>query len=220
MIAATTAVTEAATTAVTEAATVTATVTATSDEQKIQPQTQTPPKIRPNTITYATVMDAHARRGDIDGANEVWEMMKDDYFNSGNTNAKPNLTTYNILIDAHAKAKRKTKRNTKTKTKSSSSSSSNNENGENGAENSGNESNSSSSSSSSLTNNDDVVDVDVDVVAKVEKILSEIHHAKDNGQLTEGPDKITYKSMIACLEKYEGTEDRVRALTKEASKLI
>jgi len=120
-------------------------------------------KIRPNTITYAAVMDAHARQGDIEGANEVWEMMKED-FNSGNTNAKPNLTTYNILIDAHAKS---------------------------GHEN---------------------------APSEVEKILSEINHRKDNGQLPEGPDKITYKSLIMCLEKYEGTEDRVRAFKMEASK--
>ena len=119
--------------------------------------------IRPNTITYAAVMDAHARQGDVDGANEVWEMMKED-FNNGNTSAKPNLTTYNILIDAHAKS---------------------------GHEN---------------------------APAEVEKILSEIHHRKDNGQLPEGPDKITYKSLIMCLEKYKGTEDRVRAFKMEASK--
>ena len=58
-------------------------------------------KIRPNVVTYAAVMDAHARRGDIEGTNLVFTMMKADY-SSGNTNAKPNLFTYNILLDAWA----------------------------------------------------------------------------------------------------------------------
>jgi pentatricopeptide repeat protein len=58
-------------------------------------------KIRPNVVTYAAVMDAYARRGDIEGTNMVFTMMKKDY-NSGNKNAKPNLFTYNILLDAWA----------------------------------------------------------------------------------------------------------------------
>ena len=45
--------------------------------------------VRPNTITYSSVLDAHARQGDVDGAYEVFKMMKDDY-QSGNKNAKPN----------------------------------------------------------------------------------------------------------------------------------
>ena len=56
--------------------------------------------IRPDTITYSSVLDAHARKGDVEGANEVWEMMKDD-FHSGNKKAKPNVRTYNILIHAY-----------------------------------------------------------------------------------------------------------------------
>ena len=58
-------------------------------------------KVRPNTITYNTVMDAFARKGDVDGANEVFRMMKDDYDSGrGNISAKPNVPSYNTLINS------------------------------------------------------------------------------------------------------------------------
>lgn len=59
--------------------------------------------IRPDTITYSTVMDAYARRGNVEGANQVFQTMKDD-FRSGNKRAKPNVRSYSILIDARAKS--------------------------------------------------------------------------------------------------------------------
>ena len=59
--------------------------------------------VRPNTITYAKVLDVHARRGDIKDATKVWEMMKMDY-DMGNANAKPNARTYTIIIDAWSKS--------------------------------------------------------------------------------------------------------------------
>lgn len=59
--------------------------------------------IRPDTITYSTVMDAYAKQGDIDGANKVFAMVKEDY-NSGNINSKPDIITYNTIIDAWSKS--------------------------------------------------------------------------------------------------------------------
>ena len=56
--------------------------------------------IKPDTITYNSVLDAYARHGDVVGANKVWEMMKDDSY----TAAKPNVRTYSILIDAWSKS--------------------------------------------------------------------------------------------------------------------
>jgi len=60
--------------------------------------------VRPNTITYNSVMDAYARQGDIDGAKKVFMMMKEDY-GSGNQNALQNLLTYNILLNAWANSR-------------------------------------------------------------------------------------------------------------------
>merc|ERR1712166_935479 len=51
---------------------------------------------RPNTITYNSIIDAHARQGDIDGANKVFTMM--------NNYATPNIQTYNILIHSWSKS--------------------------------------------------------------------------------------------------------------------
>ena len=59
--------------------------------------------IRPNTITYSSVLDAHARQGDVNGANKVFKMMEEDY-KSGNKKAKPNVQTRSILIDAWSKS--------------------------------------------------------------------------------------------------------------------
>jgi pentatricopeptide repeat protein len=55
--------------------------------------------IKPDTITYNSVLDAYARHGDVEGANKVWEMMKEDSYT-----AKPNVRTYSILIDAWSKS--------------------------------------------------------------------------------------------------------------------
>lgn len=55
--------------------------------------------VRPNKITYNSVIDAFARKQDAEGAKTVWKMMEEDY-KSGNTSAKPDLTTYNTLMNA------------------------------------------------------------------------------------------------------------------------
>ena len=55
--------------------------------------------IRPDTVTFNSVLNAYAKQGDIEGANEVWKIMKNEP-----TGAKSNVQTYNILIDAWAKS--------------------------------------------------------------------------------------------------------------------
>jgi len=57
----------------------------------------------PDTITYCSVMDTHARHGDIEGACNILEMMEND-FNSGNNDARPDMRTYNTLINAWSKS--------------------------------------------------------------------------------------------------------------------
>ena len=49
------------------------------------------------------MLDTHARQGDVKGATKVWEMMNEDH-RLGNTNIKPNVQTYNIIIDAWSKS--------------------------------------------------------------------------------------------------------------------
>uniref|UniRef100_A0A7S4APZ8 Pentacotripeptide-repeat region of PRORP domain-containing protein n=2 Tax=Pseudo-nitzschia australis TaxID=44445 RepID=A0A7S4APZ8_9STRA len=58
---------------------------------------------KPNAITYHSVLDAYSRRGDIDGANEIWKIMMDD-FHSGNGEARPERQTFSILIDTWSKS--------------------------------------------------------------------------------------------------------------------
>ena len=57
----------------------------------------------PSAITYSSVMDAYAAEGDINGATNILKMMKDAY-TSGNKAARPNLRTYNILINTISKS--------------------------------------------------------------------------------------------------------------------
>ncbi|OEU11916.1 hypothetical protein FRACYDRAFT_137581, partial [Fragilariopsis cylindrus CCMP1102] len=57
----------------------------------------------PSAITYSSVMDAYAAEGDINGATNILKLMKDAY-TSGNKAARPNLRTYNILINTISKS--------------------------------------------------------------------------------------------------------------------
>ena len=59
--------------------------------------------VRPDTITFNSVMNAYAKRGDIMGCNKVFDIMKKEY-RRGNINAKSDVRTCNILIDAWSKS--------------------------------------------------------------------------------------------------------------------
>lgn len=62
--------------------------------------------IRPNTITYAIVMDGYARRGDIHGCLEVFETMKKDYHENRNYSANPYMIRiYGTIMTAWSKSK-------------------------------------------------------------------------------------------------------------------
>jgi len=119
--------------------------------------------VTPSYITYAAVMDAYARQGDIEGTLSIWKLMEDDY-QSGNKSAKANAQAYSILIDAWSKS------------------------GKN------------------------------DAPVEMEKILKEMSQNFQTGELQEGPNVITYTSMIRCLKKFEGTEERVQELIVESRK--
>ena len=74
---------------------------------KYQEDPQTNYDIRPDIITYNTIMNINAQQGDIKGAVTVFNMMKKDYQSSGsrnNNNAKPNIASYTILINAWSKS--------------------------------------------------------------------------------------------------------------------
>ena len=58
---------------------------------------------RPDTIIYSTVINAWAKQGNALRAEAMLERMTNDY-KSGNQNAKPNLRTFNSLMDAWAKS--------------------------------------------------------------------------------------------------------------------
>ena len=52
--------------------------------------------------SHISILNAHARRGDVKGATKVLVMMKMDY-DLGNIHAKPDVQTYTILINAWSK---------------------------------------------------------------------------------------------------------------------
>ena len=63
-------------------------------------------EVGPDTITFNSVMDAYAEQGDIQGASDLNEIMK-NASKSGNRNAEPSLQTYSILIKAWGKSSKK-----------------------------------------------------------------------------------------------------------------
>ena len=57
-------------------------------------------------------------------------------------------------------------------------------------------------------------------INKAEMILKEMIDLYECGYLDEGPNKITYRTMIRCLQNAGGTKDRIEELKKllESSK--
>jgi len=149
---------------------------------------------RPNTFTYSIVMDAYASIGDVGGCYEVFNTMKHDYYKDGNKNAKPNLITYNTLIKAYSKARpgdlleqrrrEQQRRQQKVETRV-------HDDGD----------------------GDDAA-VILSIPVEIENILQEIKDRHRAGFLKEGPNKSTYRSMLVCLNKYPGTEDRVKQILR------
>mmetsp|Transcript_2044 Transcript_2044/g.4430 ORF Transcript_2044/g.4430 Transcript_2044/m.4430 type:complete len:141 (+) Transcript_2044:1-423(+) len=66
-------------------------------------ESNTKRNLRPDTIAYNSVLNAHVKHGDVEGAAEVFEMMKNDHY-SGNKNAKPNAITNSILMEVWSKS--------------------------------------------------------------------------------------------------------------------
>ena len=63
--------------------------------------------IHPDTVTYTTIMNIYAKLGNPDGASEILQLMKQDYnFGKGNKDAKPNIRTYNTLLNAWSSKKK------------------------------------------------------------------------------------------------------------------
>jgi len=166
-------------------------------------------EVKPDIITYNSILDAHVRQGDVSGAMNVLRMMSNKEedrtvhdTHNGNTNTNdntvirnsqtphPNVLTYNILIDGWSKSGEK--------------------------------------------------DAPIEVENLLREMLTKDHHhhhhhhhnnENDGGSINETgrgtqslsltPDDTTYALLIKCLEKYPGTEDRVQELkeivkTKEA----
>jgi len=62
------------------------------------------PNVRPNFVTYSTVMNAWARAGQPDRAAAVLRSMYDDYQQNGNESAKPDLQSFNTVLKAYTKS--------------------------------------------------------------------------------------------------------------------
>jgi pentatricopeptide repeat protein len=61
---------------------------------------------RPNVISYNTVMNGWAQKGNHERVSEVLRLMYDD-FTKGNKDVKPDLVCYNLLMLAHQRSKDK-----------------------------------------------------------------------------------------------------------------
>ena len=60
--------------------------------------------IRPNVVTYTSVMNIFAKAGDLAGAYNIFERQVQDFKNNGNYNAKPNSRTFRTMIQACTKS--------------------------------------------------------------------------------------------------------------------
>lgn len=63
-------------------------------------------RARPNVISYNTVMNGWAQKGNHERVSEVLRLMYDDY-TKGNKDVKPDLICYNCLMLAHKRSKDK-----------------------------------------------------------------------------------------------------------------
>jgi pentatricopeptide repeat protein len=62
---------------------------------------------KPNVVSYTTVMNGWAQKGNFEKASEVLRLMYDDYVN-GNVNAKPDIVAYNTILTAYSRSHDKT----------------------------------------------------------------------------------------------------------------
>lgn len=63
-------------------------------------------RVRPNQISYSTVMNGWAQKGNYERVSEVLRIMYDD-FTKGNKDVKPDLYCYNSLMLAHQRSREK-----------------------------------------------------------------------------------------------------------------
>jgi hypothetical protein len=63
--------------------------------------------MHPDTITYASVIDAWAKSGDTLAGKKAESLLLEmlEEYDMGNNNVKPNTITYNSVIDAWANSK-------------------------------------------------------------------------------------------------------------------
>lgn len=66
-----------------------------------------PETAKANVISYSTVMNGWAQKGNYEKTSEVLRLMYDDYVN-GNANAKPDIVAYNTVLTAYLRSNEKT----------------------------------------------------------------------------------------------------------------
>jgi pentatricopeptide repeat protein len=62
------------------------------------------PTMRPNAISYSTVMSAYANQGQAAESEAILEEMYLDYSANGNKSSKPTLTSFNIVMKSWAES--------------------------------------------------------------------------------------------------------------------
>lgn len=63
------------------------------------------PGVRPDFVTYSTVMNAWARAGMPDRAARVLRAMYDEYKTGNNPSSKPDLQSFNTVLKAYSNSK-------------------------------------------------------------------------------------------------------------------
>jgi pentatricopeptide repeat protein len=60
----------------------------------------------PNTVTYSTLINIYARKGDVEISLRLLHQMQLDFQSGKNTECRPSLQTYNIILKALQKSNR------------------------------------------------------------------------------------------------------------------
>jgi pentatricopeptide repeat protein len=140
----------------------------------------------PNVVTYNSVINGYAQKGNFVGASKVFQLQINDYKQNNNTDAKPNVRSFNTMINACSKHITLNARNK-----------SNNKDFSSG----GDETNS---------NNDNDNDNSMPEIA--EKLLATLEEWYTMGEIDNGADTITYSAVINCWSKSDTIDGPQRAL--------
>ncbi|OEU10303.1 hypothetical protein FRACYDRAFT_247246 [Fragilariopsis cylindrus CCMP1102] len=149
----------------------------------------------PNVVTYNSVINGYAQKGNFVGASKVFQLQIQDYKQNNNTNAKPNVRSFNTMINACSK--HITLNNARSNKSIKNKSNNNNKDFSSGGSGETNNNNN--------NNNNSMPEI-------AEKLLATLQEWYTMGEIDHGADTITYSAVINCWSKSDTTDGPQRAL--------